>query len=152
MRPIVANNWFLWNIDQSVGKNASNGNSADISLVQWYFVQLATRPAGVNPAHLSIYRAVRVTGSCSGRDDDPLVVAILTWQNSEHADRAHSTVDGHVSVAQGTGFYAAAAPFMILMLSDELAHWFPNVYPRLDLIPGCPSAIANAVRAAIPHG
>jgi hypothetical protein len=27
---------------------------------------------------------------------------------------------------------------------------FPKAWPRLDLIPGCPGIVADAVRAAIP--
>ena len=151
MRPIILNNWFFWNLDQSVGKSASNGDPTDVSLAQWFYTQLAAHPAGVPPDHMPIYRAVQVSGGCTGRDDDPLVAAILTTQKVSNAGKPTYTVDGHISVVHGGVFYAPTTPFLILQMSTTLAGWHPNVYPRLDLIPGCPPNVANAVRKAIPH-
>ncbi|WP_139350297.1 hypothetical protein [Rhodanobacter sp. C03] len=150
MRPIVLSDQFFWNLHQSVGKNASNGNSMDISFVQWSFVEACARESGIPAATLQIYRSVRVTGSCSSRDDDPLVAAILAMQGHVHSQRPHTVIDGHISVANGI-LYAPGAEFLILDINLAIAGWYPNLYPRLDLIPGCPAAIANVSRQAIPR-
>lgn len=146
MHPMISNNKFYWNIDQSVGKNASNGNQTDICYIQWFFVKAAEHPAHVAPDHLAVYRAVRVTGACNGTDNDPLVAAILMWQKSRNQHGDPTTVDGHVSVAHGGIIYAPHSPFLVVVCAVGMAEWFPNAFPRLDLIPGCPPSVAMAVR------
>lgn len=150
MHPMILGNKFYWNIDQSVGRNASNSDSVDISLVQWSFVLATSHDHGIPADGLQLYRAVQVTGFCNGRDDDPLVRAILAMQKNVHARHPASTIDGHISVAYGDGRYAPGTAFLILDICYAFAHWFPNAYPRLDLVPGCPSAIIRSVRGAIP--
>jgi len=150
MRPIILSDRFFWNLHQSVGKNASNSNPTDVGFVQWSFVQATTHPGGMDPADLHVYGAVRVTGACSGRDDDPLVAAILALQRNARRRKPAMLVDGHVSVAHDSITYAPHAAFLILDLCTAFAGWYPNAYPRLDLMPGCPADVAAAVRNTIP--
>ena len=118
--------------------------SVDVSYIQWYYT-LAANQALTPEDRKAIYRKVKVTGTCRGTDDDPLVAAIFAHQRALN----HPQVDGRISVAQGSGKVGANA-FFILRLGCRLAHMHANVWPRLDLIPTCPSVVAQAVRQAIP--
>jgi len=53
-------------------------------------------------------------------------------------------------VATGHGQVGSKA-FFVLRLGARLANMYPRLWPRLDLIPGCPQMVAQAVLAAIPH-
>ena len=135
----------MWNLDSSVGKNGANSNAADVSFIQWYYTLAANFHLTV-PASQEIYRKVRISGVCRGTDADPLVAAILAQQRSMN----HPSLDGKVSVVSGTGKVGANA-FFLLRLEARFAVMFPNLWPRLDLIPGCPSSVQEVSRAAIPN-
>jgi hypothetical protein len=135
---------FQWNLDTSVGKGGQNSSLADVSYIQWYYT-LAARFHLTPEDRKAIYRKVQVTGNCRGTDDDPLVAAIIAQQRSLN----HPQVDGRVSVAQGSGKIGESA-FFVFRLGARLASMHPHAWPRLDLIPECPPAVAAAVRACIP--
>jgi len=137
--------FLQWNVDQSVGKGGQNGSAVDVSYIQWYYV-LAAMQAQTPPDRKAIYGRVKVTGVCLGRDGDPLVDAITAHQRAI----SHPIVDGRISVATGHGQVGAKA-FFVLRLGARLANMYPRLWPRLDLIPGCPQIVAQAVLAAIPH-
>jgi hypothetical protein len=135
---------FQWNLDCSVGKGGANSRVCDVSYIQWYYT-LAAQNAFTPEERKAVYRKVRVTGVCRGIDDDPLVAAIITHQQA----LSHPEIDGRISVAHGSGKIGGAA-FFILRLGARLANMYPNIWPRLDLIPNCPALVAQAVREAIP--
>jgi hypothetical protein len=135
----------MWNLSAAVGKGAPNSNPADVSFIQWYYT-LAANFHLTDQANKDVYRRVRVTGSCNGGDSDPLVASIIQQQRSMH----HPTVDGKVSVVSGSGHLGDRA-FFLLRLEARFAVMFPNAWPRLDLIPGCPNAVRTAAIAAIPQ-
>jgi hypothetical protein len=135
---------FQWNLDCSVGKGAANSLACDVSYIQWYYTLAATNPLTPEDRK-AIYRKVAVTGTCRGVDADPLVAAIMTHQRA----LGHPQVDGRISVAHGSGKIGSSA-FFILRLGARLANMYPKVWPRLDLIPGCPALVAQAVRESIP--
>lgn len=135
---------ITWNLDASVGRGGQNSNRTDVSFVQWYYT-LAAESALTPQDRREIYRAVKVTGSCRGTDDDPLVRAILAHQRALN----HPVVDGRVSVAR-PGVKVGENAFFILRLCARYAHMFPQQYPRLDLVNGCPSLVAEAIRASVP--
>lgn len=135
---------FQWNLDCSVGKGGQNSVVADVSYIQWYYTVAAIH-ALTPPERKAVYSKVKVTGKCTGLDGDPLVQAILTHQRA----LAHPAVDGRISVATGDGRIGEMA-FFVLRLGARFADMFPAAWPRLDLIPGCPTAVSNAVRAAVP--
>lgn len=118
--------------------------ATDVSYIQWYYTLAAANPLTPEDRKV-IYRRVQVSGNCRGTDDDPLVAAIFAQQRALN----HPQIDGRVSVAQGGGKIGASA-FFVLRLGSRLANMYPNVWPRLDLIPNCPSLVIQAVRAAIP--
>ena len=145
MKPYVYYGNYQWNLDSSVGKGGANNSPVDVSYIQWYYTLAATHPLTPEQRKV-VYRKVSVTGSCRGTDDDPLVAAITTHQ--QHLN--HPEVDGRISVAHGSGKLGATA-FFIFRLGARLADMYPNAWPRLDLIPGCPASVVQAVRSAIPR-
>jgi hypothetical protein len=143
MHPYVYGPKFMWNLDNSVGKGGANSDPCDVSFIQWYYT-LAANFHLTDPEHKPIYRKVQITGRCAGTDADPLVAAIKTQQRA-----MNHTVDGKVSVVSGAGKVGAVAYFL-LRLEARFAIMYPNVWPRLDLIPNCPGSIQKVARDAIP--
>jgi hypothetical protein len=135
---------FQWNVDCSVGKGGANSMAADVSYIQWYYVLASENPLTPEDRKI-IYRKVSITGTCRGTDDDPLVAAIFAHQRA----LSHPQIDGRISVAHGSGKLGASA-FFVFRLGARFANMYPNVWPRLDLIPRCPGAVAQAVRLCIP--
>ena len=135
---------FQWNLDCSVGKGGTNSLPTDISYIQWYYTLAAINPMTPEDRKV-IYRKVKISGVCRDTDDDPLVAAILVQQRALN----HPQIDGKISVAHGTGKIGSSA-FFILRLGYRFADMYPNVWPRLDLIPNCPPQVAQTVRASIP--
>jgi hypothetical protein len=149
MKPYIHNNEaFTWNLHASVGKGAANSVNSDISYLQWYYILAANFPETPQDRK-DIYKRVSITGACSGRDDDPLVQAIVAQQRALQ----HPVIDGKASALPGmsgdvrTGDHKA---LFIIRLGARLATQFPAKWPRLDQMPGCPPSVAQAVLAAIP--
>ena len=145
MHPYVYGPKFMWNLDCSVGKGGDNSLTSDVSFIQWYYT-LAANFQLTDEENRIAYRNVKITGSCTGMDSDPLVAAIIVQQRSMN----HPYVDGKVSVVTGGGKVGASA-FFLLRLEARFAIMYPNAWPRLDLIPNCPSTIAEVSRGAIPN-
>jgi hypothetical protein len=135
---------FQWNLDCSVGKGGSNNLACDVAYIQWYYT-LAAANLLTTPDRRPIYQQVCVTGVCTGTDDDPLVAAILAHQQFFN----HPVIDSRISVATGSGKVGASA-FFIFRLGARLANMFPNLWPRLDLMPNCPTQVIQAVQSASP--
>lgn len=136
---------FQWNLSSSVGKGGQNNIGTDVSYIQWYYTLAAAHPL-TPPDRKAVYAGVSVTGSCRGTADDPLVKAILAHQTALR----HPYIDGRISVATDDGRVGDLA-FFILRLGARLSDMYPNVWPRLDLIPGCPVGVAEVVRSCIPR-
>ncbi len=145
MKPYIYGPKFMWNLDNSVGKGGNNTNRVDVSFIQWYYT-LAKSFHLTTPAAKAIYQKVQITGSCSGLDSDPLVQAILSQQRETN----HPTIDGKVSVVTGNGKVGNNA-FFLLRLEARMAVMYPDKWPRLDLIPQCPTIVADAAKSAIPN-
>ena len=145
MQPYVYGPKFMWNLDCSVGKGGANSNRSDVSFIQWYYT-LAANFHLTAPESKEVYRNVQITGSCNGTDRDPLVAAILIQQRSMN----HPIIDGKVSVVTGAGKVGLNA-FFLLRLEARFAIMFPNAWPRLDLVPNCPTSLQQVARAAIPN-
>ena len=136
---------YQWNIDCSVGLAAQNNLPCDVSYIQWYYTLAAVNVLTPQDRR-AIYSKVAITGACSGRADDPLVAAITAHQTA----LKHSTIDGKISVAKGTGKLGTDAYF-VLRLGARLADMFPQAWPRLDLIPHCPPSVAETVLKCVPR-
>ncbi|MFL9995057.1 hypothetical protein PQR34_00495 [Paraburkholderia sediminicola] len=136
---------IMWVVECSAGKNAQNSLPTDVSYLQWYYT-LAAEFSETSQEHKSIYKNVLVTGRCSGLDSDPLVQAILVQQR----DFGHPIVDGKASIVHGSGLVDDKA-FFVLRLGARFAVMYPQLWPRLDLMPRCPPLVAQASREAIPQ-
>jgi hypothetical protein len=136
---------FHWNLECSVGKGGHNSLPCEVSYIQWYY-SLAARHPNTPAERKAVYSKVAVNGVCRGTNDDPLVQAILIHQKA----LAHPVIDGKISVAHGDGRIGQNA-FFILRLNARLSDMYPNVWPRLDMIPNCPALVVNAVRACVPR-
>jgi len=145
LHPVGRGFHFQWNLDSSVGKGGANSSHTDVSYIQWYYTLAAANPKTPEDRK-TIYRRVRVTGVCTGTDDDPLVASIIAQQLALN----HPQVDGRIDVAHGTGKIGTTA-FFVLRLRARLADMHPEAWPRLDLIPTCPDLVVEAVREAIPR-
>lgn len=147
MKPVIFSsasfNHFMWNLDASVGKGGANSNTVDILYVQFYYYTAARHP--LTTTRKELYLEVELSGRCTGRDDDPLVAAILAHQKGIN----HPYVDGRVSVAKGNGKLGDMA-FFVYRLGARLADMYPKLWPRLDLYKECPAPLAEKVRSAIP--
>jgi hypothetical protein len=149
MKPYLHDNsYFMWNLDASVGKGGANNVQADICYLQWYYTLASTFPD--TPAERKeIYKKVAISGGCSGRDDDPLVQAIIAQQRALN----HPIIDGRASVLPGVAGSVRLGDhkaFFIIRLGARLASKFPQQWPRLDQMPRCPSSVAAAVMDCIP--
>jgi hypothetical protein len=136
---------FHWNLECSVGKGGQNSLPCEVSYIQWYYSVAAKHPK--TPVdRKAVYSKVLVNGVCNGSQNDPLVQAIMIHQTA----LSHPVIDGKISVAQGDGRVGQNAYF-ILRLNARLSDMYPSAWPRLDLIPGCPALVANAVQACVPR-
>jgi hypothetical protein len=141
------NEAFMWNLHNSVGRGGSNSVPSDVSYLQWYYT-IAANFGETPPDRKAVYKRVTSTGICSGRDDDPLVQAILIHQRGLN----HPVIDGKASVLPGVAGAVRLGhkAFFIIRLGARFASMFPRQWPRLDQIPGCPPSVMQAVLAAIP--
>jgi hypothetical protein len=138
---------ILWSIETSVGLNAQNSNSEDISYVQFYYT-LAAKDIRFSQDRRDVYAQVSVTGQCDGTDNDPLVNAI--WIDEQALN--HPFKDSKLSVVQNPeGMIPPGenTAWMILRLGARFCSMYPDIWPRIDKIPGCPEAIKQAVLRAI---
>jgi hypothetical protein len=149
MKAYVHGPLFMWNLSISVGKLAQNSDATVVSYIQWYYTLAAEHP-DTPTERKQVYRNVRVTGSCSGRDDDPLVQSILIHQR----DLNHPIVDGRINPAPGFSGDVRIGndkALFVVRLGARLATMFPQRWPRLDMMPRCPENVARAVQEAIPE-
>jgi len=144
MKPYIYGPKFMWNLDCSVGKGGANSISADVSFLQWYYT-LAASFHLTTPENQAIYRKVKITGGCTGNDSDPLVAAIIAQQRSLN----HPIIDGKASVVTGTGKLSDKA-FFLIRLEARFAVMYPDLWPRLDRIQGCPGSVLEVARGTVP--
>ena len=148
MKPYLHDNIFLhWNLDASVGKGGANSVESDIAYLQWYYT-LAADFSETPPDRKLIYKNVSITSKCSGRNDDPLVKAIVAQQKA----LSHPIIDGKVSALPGAAGHVRLGQnaFFVIRLGARLANKFQQEWPRLDRMPRCPASVAEAVRRSIP--
>lgn len=145
--PKPGNPSFAWNLDANVGLNAPNRED-DVQFVQLaYHAMLRNPNLTLSPEQKAVYGRIRPGDRCSGREDDPLVIAIRTHE------KAHGgTQDGHVSKLSSSAIYADAngryTGLMVslnnnLYLQIERGRW-----PRIETHPACPPALRTAVTRA----
>lgn len=143
MRPV-------WNVSAHVGFNGTNYED-DSQLVALGFHCMGLPGAKIrDPENRAIYAAVPVGPKCTGRADDPIVVAIRAFQKSRGG-----TQDGVVSTMKEEGGYTDATgarrASMILVLNNNIFDTLPDgglYWPRIDRMEKCPPAVRNHVLGA----
>jgi len=130
----------FWNIDANVGARSSNG-PVDVQLVQFGFFCMALPSAKHKDVQLKpIFANVRTGVPCTGKEDDPLVIAIRALEKSRGGPQ-----DGFVSkLNTDTGIYTEAQKAHQHLLIILLLNIFDTVsdnWPRLDKHPQCPQAL-----------
>ncbi len=136
-----------WNIDANVGLASANRQD-DVELVQLGFIaMLKNGNLNGNDGAKGAASAIVLGAPCSGRRGDVLVDTIIAFQQPRGSIR-----DGHVSVMkQGDGTYADRVgrfSFVMATLNNNLFDLLPNLYPRLDLFPGCPPRLKATAKTA----
>jgi hypothetical protein len=137
--------WFFWNVSADVGLNSRN-DIEDVGLVQFAFKSALLLPdTGFSFGLQAQIRKLVVTQPCSGRMDDPLVAVIFAFQKEmkmpQVPDGKISTIKEGVYV-DGSGQHTAN----LIMLGGFMESAYQEVFPRIDLIPGCPSLTARKSR------
>jgi hypothetical protein len=122
---------FFWNVDAPVGRGGVN-RWDDVLFVSWCiykFVRLPQMPADLR----QVLDKAGLSEHCTGKNDDPLVVAITAIQ--EHFHRR--PVDGRVSPAKGLTYthHHDQQAYLIFRLNSVLRVAHPDKYPRIDLMP-----------------
>lgn len=124
--------FFFWNVDAAVGLKGEN-RWEDVLFVSWCLYKMRTwsyTPDAVK----TILRSTPLSEHCSGRENDPLVLAIKAVQRVNPIMLA----DGRVSpaVRGGTYAYRGRNPmFVIFVLNNALKMLHPQQFPRIDLMP-----------------
>jgi|SRR5271166_3606342 len=136
------------NVDKRVDQSGTAAVE-DVLLVQFALHKIGEK-IGALPAFWGpIFLKVPV----NGKVDSNTVEAIKTFQRGR-PDNPRGTntnvVDGMVSRAHG--YVYGQGDWTIYDLNVQLAIRFPEVYPRIDNIPGCPGALSKAVRKAFLGG
>lgn len=124
---------FFWNVHGAVGLNGEN-RWEDVLFVSWCIYKMRAW-SHVPEATKAILRKAPLSEHCSGREDDPLVVAIKAIQRMNPTMK----VDGRVSpVVNATGTYRHQGRntlFLIFGLNNALKDLHPQQFPRIDLMP-----------------
>ncbi len=134
---------FFWNTSADVGLNCPN-RPEDAQLVHFGLVCMAKLPAAMLSVELTKMISNLVIGApCSGKPDDPLVMAIIAYQNEKPGLR-----DKKVSVLQ-TGVYTLKGVVinaLLVRLNSAMIYRYRDIYPRIDKAPDCPPLVQAYVR------
>ncbi len=123
---------FYWNVDNPVGLHGAN-QLDDVLFVQWCVYKLGKWDR--IPADLrAVFSNAPISGSCTGREDDGLIIAIKALQRYGRS----LVVDGRVTPPKGSDTYQFRGEerrYLIFYLNAVLRQMHPKQYPRIDLMP-----------------
>jgi hypothetical protein len=127
---------IFWNIEANVGV-ASPNRPDDVQLIQLAY-RCKSLDMDLAVTDLNVYARVVPGAPYSGREDDPLTLAIR-----HHQKTRGGVQDGHVSVIPpGTGMYDGKHTFMLIPLNNNMIDALPgDVFPRVDKHPRCQSLL-----------
>ena len=138
---------MFFNTSANVGPGQPN-DTVDVQLVQFGYACTAKNTKSTFSAEAkAIFSKVIPGAPYSGNLADPLSQAIIIDQKERGG-----TKDGHISRMRRGFRYAGprgAEGFMLISVSNNIYDMNPEVWPRIDKAPGCPPALAAAVRALI---
>jgi len=129
---------IFFNVDQVVGQPPASNLREDIILVQFLYVALG--PHLVRDLDLK-NAAMQVR--CTGVMDQATLTAIKVHQQSLRLQNPGVVVDGRVSPAKGYNY--GGITWLIVVLNEAVQHYYLDIWPRIDQIPGCPNEIWGLV-------
>ena len=129
---------LFFNVDAVVGANPASNLREDVLLVQ--FLMVAQAPKLQRDLDLkAAFSLVNITGVM----DSPTLNAIMVQQRSLEKQGRKGGIDGRVSPAKGYSF--GGGIYSIVVLNESVQHFFIDVWPRIDKIPGFPAELKNLV-------
>lgn len=131
----------FYNVDGTVGAPPASNKPEDVMLVQFAFSIIGKQPdQNTDPALTAAAKTIRVTGSI----DTTTVNAIRVHQQCTKKNRPGQVVDGRVSSAKG-GYSFGGGIWTICYLNNSLQNRYYDIWPRIDMIPGCPGLLQQMV-------
>ena len=67
-------------------------------------------------------------------------------QEHLHDQHKGTVVDGRISPARGGGISYGSANWLIAIINASVRKDFPQVWPRIDLLPDCPAALKPLIK------
>ena len=135
-RKLDISTYIFFNVDSSVGNNAVNSNPVDILLVQFLIRKCAELAAdGLRPDRRQ--RMLRVTPD--GRVGPLTIDGIKAVQETMRDKYPGTVIDGRVSYARDYRY--GGGIWTIVSLNFSLRKRTPQIWPRLQDLPGCPGAL-----------
>ncbi|MGD9629708.1 MAG: hypothetical protein AB7V18_10720 [Pyrinomonadaceae bacterium] len=133
----------FFNVDKVVGNNPAINLREDVLLVQFAFTVIASQP---EPSSGAEFNAAAAAVRATGHIDQATITAIMAAQNEvrKKGGGAGTIVDGRVSPATG-GYAYGAGTWTIVHLNESMQGRHINIWPRIDLIPGCPNELKAMV-------
>lgn len=136
----------FFNVDAAVGAAPAQNRREDVLLVQFCLRSIGEKPPDkMNAQEIAAMRAVNVTGIC----DAATINAIRVVQTKKRQADPSVVVDGRVSPAQGGYTYSGNAPWTIAVINNLFQDKNTDVWPRIDMIPGCPNELKDMVKRAV---
>ena len=127
----------FFNIDGAVGDPPCPNKREDVLFVQFALTVIGGSPnANDSPALIDACKKVSVTGVI----DDATEFAVCQLQVLNRG----AVVDGRVTPAQGYDY--GTALYSIVDLNRSIQNRNKDVWPRLDMIAGCPQELAAMVK------
>ena len=144
MEPVIFSNEkrlkrFFWNLSANVGGRSPNQRE-DVQFVQFgYFAFANNAKFPPPPALRTIFGAVKPGAEYTGKEDDPLTLAIRAHEKARGGPQ-----DGRVSAMTSLS-YDGIRTFILVALNNNLVDLVPDDFPRLDQHKACPSRVKEAV-------
>jgi hypothetical protein len=136
---------IFFNVEGVVGAAPSQNRREDVLLVQ-FFLSLLVKEFSMSAENSRVFSAVKLTGAL----DQSTTEAIKAFQKAvQGAPGSRTVVDSRVSPAVEGYAYGKGAPWTITELNIVTKDHFPDVWPRIDLIVGCPAELKNMVKREV---
>src|SRR5262245_19751088 len=129
---------IFFNIDASVGKNGSNGNSDDVLLVQFLLKKNGELVPGVTPEGAQANEVMKKV-PLTGQIDQATIDGITAFQAARKREYPGTIVDGRVSPA--TQYMYGGHFFTIAAMNGYIRKFAPQVWPRLHDFSDCPAIL-----------
>jgi len=136
----------FFNVDGVVGASPAENYREDVLLVQFALVVIARSTFPTTDRNLvAAAKDVKLTGVI----DAATIAGIRAIQEYEKEVRPGQIVDGRVSPARGGYSYGGRAVWAIGALNRCMQMCNVNIWPRIDLIAGCPAELKKLVTRTV---